>query len=105
MLEQEGWEIRLRRAHTPCGEIDIVAELTRAGLIAFIEVKARPALSEAAYALSARQRERLLGAAAILLDLHPEWSGHDFRFDLILLDATGRMRRIANAFRIGDGQD
>jgi len=102
MLEQEGWEIRLRRANTSRGEIDIVAELARARLIAFIEVKARPVLSEAAYALSARQRERLLGAAAILLDLHPEWSGYDFRFDLILLDAAGRMRRIADAFRIGD---
>lgn len=102
MLEKQGWTVLLRRARTPCGEIDIVALDPAASLIAFIEVKARPVLSEAAQALSARQRRRLLGAAAILIDRHTHWSNYDFRFDLILMDDAGRLRRIANAFRIGD---
>ena len=49
------------------------------------------------------QRERLLGAAAILLDRHPDWNRCSLRFDLVLLDGNGCMRRITDAFRIGDG--
>lgn len=102
MLQRDGWSVLLRRARTPCGEIDIVAESPDTGLIAFIEVKSRATLGEAARALSAGQRARLLGAAEILLDRHPNWAGRGLRFDLILLDGDGRMRRIADAFRIGD---
>jgi putative endonuclease len=101
-LEKQGWTVLLRRARTPYGEIDIVALDPAAALIAFIEVKARRVLCEAAHALSARQRKRLIGAAAILIDRHPQWSDYDFRFDLILMDDTGSLRRVANAFRIGD---
>ena len=39
VLEGQGWVVLLKRARTACGEIDIVAELPEAGLIAFIEVK------------------------------------------------------------------
>ncbi len=103
VLEDQGWVVLLKRARTACGEIDIVAELPEAGLIAFVEVKARATLADAARALSPRQRERLLGAAAILLDRHPHWNRCSLRFDLVLLDGRGGMRRITDAFRIGDG--
>ncbi len=105
-LEAEGWTVLLRRARTACGEIDIVAELPQAApglaLIAFIEVKSRPTFAAAAQALTARQRQRLLGAAEVLLQRYPQWSDSPLRFDLVLLDGTGRLRRIADAFRIGD---
>jgi putative endonuclease len=101
-LEQEGWVVLLRRARTACGEIDIVAELPRAALIAFVEVKARASLCDAACALSRKQRNRLAGAAEILLGQNPHWSTRDLRFDLVLLDRAGRMRRIADAFRAED---
>ena len=101
-LQRRAWTILLRRAQTACGEIDIVAGHAASATIAFIEVKSRPVLSDAAGALSPRQRRRLIGAAEILQGLHPEWSGHTLRFDLIAVDAQGRMRRIADAFRIGD---
>ncbi len=101
-LRQRGWTILLRRARTPAGEIDIVALHPAEDTIAFIEVKARPVLSEAACALSVRQRRRLIAAAGILEGLHPEWSGRMLRFDLIAVDDDGRMRRIVDAFRIGD---
>ena len=106
VLEAEGWTVLLRRARTACGEIDIVAELpgtgSRPGLIAFVEVKSRAAFGDAAHALTARQRQRLIDAAEILLQRHPHWSGSSLRFDLFLLDGTGAMRRVADAFRIGD---
>ncbi len=105
-LEADGWTVLLRRARTACGEIDIVAERPRteqaAALIAFIEVKSRRVFGAAAHAVTQRQRQRLIGAAEILLQRHPHWSGSDLRFDLVLLDGAGRMRRVADAFRLGD---
>lgn len=69
------------------------------GLLAILEVKARPTLTDAAYALSARQRIRLLAAADALLAEHPDWGRVGVRFDVLIVDAVGRVRRIADAFR------
>lgn len=96
-LEAEGWTVLARRLRTAAGEIDMVAE--REGLLAIIEVKQRPSLAEAAYALAPRQQARLLTAAEILLAEHPEWGREGVRFDLLLVDAQGAVRRITDAFR------
>lgn len=96
-LEAEGWVLRARRRRTAAGEIDLVAE--RRGLLAVVEVKARRCLADAAVALGPRQRARLLGAAEILLAENPDWGRAGVRFDLIVVDAAGRVRRITDAFR------
>jgi putative endonuclease len=96
-LIADDWSILARRLRTPVGEIDIVAE--RDGLLAILEVKARPSLIEAAYAITERQRRRLLGAAAVMLATHPTWGQNGIRFDVIVVDATGKVRRIIDAFR------
>ena len=96
-LVGDGWEIVGRRLRTASGEVDLVA--VRDGLTAFVEVKSRPALSEAAAALSTRQRSRLLAAAGLLLADNPTWGRTGVRFDVVLVDAAGRVRRIADAFR------
>lgn len=96
-LDAEGWSILARRARTPAGEIDIVAE--RQGLLAFVEVKRRASLAGAAVALTPRQCARLLAAAEILLAAHPDWGRAGVRFDVMLVDPAGRLRRIADAFR------
>lgn len=102
VLVADGWTVLARRARTPAGEVDIVASrITEAGhgLLAFVEVKARPALSQAAAALTSRQQHRLLDAAAILLARNPGWQHASIRFDLLLVDRAGTVRRIADAFR------
>jgi putative endonuclease len=96
-LEADGWTVLARRRRTAAGEIDMVAE--REGLLAIIEVKHRPSLVEAAYALAPRQQARLLAAAEILLAEQPEWGREGVRFDLLLVDGQGRVRRIIDAFR------
>jgi putative endonuclease len=96
-LEADGWAILAERLRTAAGEIDLVAE--RDGLLAIIEVKHRPGLSEAAYALGARQRARLLTAGEIVLGEHPAWGRAGVRFDVIVVDGAGVVRRIADAFR------
>ena len=96
-LERDGWQVLGRRLRTEAGEVDMVAE--RDGLLAIVEVKARPTLSEAAAALSPRQRSRLSSAAEILLAENPGWGREGVRFDLLLVDAGMAVRRIADAFR------
>ena len=86
-LEQDGWTILARRLRTPAGEIDLIVE--REGLLAIVEVKARPCLAEAAASMSPRQQARLVAATDIVLAEHP-------------VDAAGVVRRISDAFRGGD---
>jgi putative endonuclease len=99
-LARDGWEVLARRARTPAGEIDLVVE--RDGLLAFVEVKARPSLSEAALALGARQRARLLAAAECWIAAYPGHGAAGMRFDVVIVAADGTARRIADAFRVGD---
>lgn len=99
-LLREGWRVLARRARTPAGEIDLVAE--RDGLLAFVEVKARPSLNEAAYALGPRQRARLVAAAECWIAANPGHGAAGMRFDVVIVAADGTARRIADAFRLGD---
>ena len=96
-LLAEGWTILARRIRTGAGEIDIAAE--RDGLLALVEVKARPKLAEAAAAIGPRQRARLLAAATVLLGENPGWGTAGVRFDVMVVDAAGQVRRITDAFR------
>jgi len=97
-LVADGWTVLARRLRTVAGEIDLVAE--RHGLLAIIEVKRRARLADAALALGPRQRARLIAAAEILLAEHPGWGQAGVRFDVLLVDAAGTVRRIADAFRV-----
>ena len=96
-LAADGWTIVGRRLRTAAGEVDLVA--TREGLTAFVEVKSRPSLSDAAASLGARQQARLVAAAGLLLAANPDWGLAGVRFDVVLVDQAGRVRRIADAFR------
>ena len=99
-LTADGWIIHARRLRTKAGEIDAVAE--KAGILSIIEVKARPTLAQAASALTVRQQARLIGACDIILGEHPDWGANGVRFDVLIVDPAGRIRRIADAFRLGD---
>lgn len=97
-LEAEGWAVLARRVRTPAGELDLVAE--RDGLLAFVEVKARATLGAAALALGPRQRARLIAAAEAWMAGNPGHGAAGVRFDVLMVDAAGRVRRIADAFRL-----
>lgn len=99
-LIRDGWTIHARRLRTEAGEVDAVAE--KDGILAIVEVKARPTLAEAAIALTNRQKLRLMGACDLILARNPNWGVNGVRFDTILVDPEGRVRRIADAFRVGD---
>jgi putative endonuclease len=97
-LAADGWAILGRRMRTKAGEIDAVAE--KDGLLAFVEVKARPTLAMAAEALRPRQQARLMAAAEILLAENPGWGMNGVRFDVLLVDPQHRVRRIKDAIRL-----
>lgn len=96
-LRRDGWQVLARRLRTPAGEIDLVAD--REGITALIEVKARPSLAGAAFALQPRQQARLLAAGEIALANNPGWGRAGVRFDVLLVDASGAVRRVKDAFR------
>ena len=70
-LMAKGYRILAKRFRTPHGEIDLVAR--RRNLIAFVEVKARASLDEAAYAVTPRQRARIIDAAQGWLAAQSAW--------------------------------
>src|SRR5712664_4255482 len=74
-LMAKGYRILAKRFRTPYGEIDIVAR--RRNLLAFVEVKARASLDEAAYAVTPRQQRRIIDAAQAWLMAHPEHANFD----------------------------
>src|ERR1700761_5063587 len=99
-LVADGWTICARRLRTAAGEVDVVAE--KAGVLAIVEVKSRPTLAAAAVALTPGQQMRLMAACEIILAEHPEWGCQGVRFDVLLVNPAGQVRRIADAFRVGD---
>jgi putative endonuclease len=65
----KGYRILKKRFRTPYGEIDLVAR--KRNLLAFVEVKARASLDEAAYAVTPRQQQRIIAATQAWLMAHP----------------------------------
>ncbi len=93
-LQLTGWRILARRARTGAGELDIVAR--RGSVLAFVEVKARGNLETALGAVTPRQRQRLLRAAAIWRGKRPDLNMLEVRFDLIVC-APWQLPRIQQA--------
>src|ERR1700742_2586331 len=96
VLIAKGYRILARRFRTPHGEIDIVAR--RRNLVAFVEVKARANLDDAAYAVTPRQQARIIAAAQVWLMAHPEHEGYDLRFDAMLIAPRRLPRHVLSAF-------
>jgi putative endonuclease len=95
-LMAKGYRILARRFRTRHGEIDLVAK--RRNLVAFVEVKARASLDEAAFAVTPRQKARIIDAAQAWLMAHPEHAELDLRFDAMLIAPRHLPRHVIAAF-------
>jgi putative endonuclease len=95
-LVAKGYRIVARRWRSVLGEVDIVARRRR--LLAFVEVKARATLDEAAGAVLPHQRRRIIGAARAWLAAHPDDAARDIRFDVMLVAPRRIPRHIQAAF-------
>ena len=95
-LMAKGYRILAKRYRTAHGEIDLVAR--RRNLIAFIEIKTRANLDEAAYAMTPRQQQRIIDAAQGWLVAHPEHAEFELRFDAMLIAPRSLPRHVLAAF-------
>ena len=95
-LMAKGYRILAKRFRTPYGEIDLVAK--RRNLIAFVEVKARATLDDAAFAVTLRQQQRIIAAAQAWLAAQPEYAEFELRFDAMLIAPRRLPRHVLAAF-------
>jgi putative endonuclease len=95
-LMAKGYRILAKRFRTPHGEIDLVAR--KRNLLAFVEVKARANLDDAAYAVTPRQQARIIAAAQAWLMAHPEHAEFELRFDAVLIAPRRLPRHLLAAF-------
>jgi putative endonuclease len=95
-LMAKGYRILAKRFRTPYGEIDLVAR--KRNLVAFVEVKARASLDDAAWAVTPRQQARIIDAAQAWLMAHPEHAEFELRFDVILIAPRRLPRHLLAAF-------
>lgn len=97
-LMAQGWRILARDWRCKSGEIDLIAR--RRHIVAFIEVKYRPALAGAGESLQARQRQRIMRAAGQYMATRPALAGLDMRFDAVLVSPWRLPAHIVDAWRI-----
>lgn len=98
LLRAKGYRILVSRHLTPYGEIDIVAE--RFGLLAFIEVKARPDATSGLYSITPAKQKHIAQAAEYFLGRHPGYGKRGMRFDLVLCRPFRLPRHIKDAWRL-----
>ena len=82
-LRLYGYKILARRYAHPLGEIDVIA--VRRGVLAMVEVKARPDFDSALGAVTRRQQLRISRAAQVFLTQNRRYIHHTIRFDLIVI--------------------
>jgi len=91
-----GYAISDRRWRGAGGEIDLVAR--NGEDLIFVEVKKSRDFARAAEQLSQRQMMRIYNTASEFLAGEPNGQDTNVRFDVALMDGTGHIQVIENAF-------
>lgn len=99
-LNAKGYRVLARRFKTPVGEIDIVA--ARGRRLAFVEVKRRTTLDEAANSVTPQAQRRMIRAAQYWLGRWPKYASHDPCFDVVLLAPRQWPKHLQDAFGVPD---
>jgi putative endonuclease len=97
LLRLKGYSVA-RRYSVSGGEIDLIAR--RGGSIAFVEVKARADLDDAAGAISATKRRRIARAARVWLSRNPWAAGLTLRGDAVFVAPRRLPRHAASAYTL-----
>lgn len=92
---RRGLRLECRRWRGKRGEIDLI--LREEDRVIFVEVKKSRDFARAAESLSARQVQRILGAAEEFVAGEPKGLLTEMRFDLAMVDGIGRIEILENA--------
>jgi putative endonuclease len=98
LLRVKGYSILERRFRSRAGEIDLIAR--RGRRLAFVEVKARATVDQAAWSITPRQQARIARAAEHWLAMQGETQDFDMSFDVVLVVPWGWPRHMVSAFRV-----
>jgi putative endonuclease len=93
---RRGYTLACERWRGKRGEIDLIMR-SNADLI-FVEVKKSQSFERAALRVSRRQIDRIMGSAEEFLAGEPNGALTNVRFDVALVDQTGQLRIVENAF-------
>lgn len=94
--QRRGFATAARRWRGRGGEIDLVVR--DASALVFVEVKKSRDFARAAAHLTPRQMQRIYVTAEEYIANEPNGSLTPMRFDVALVDASGRLKIIENAF-------
>ena len=94
--ESRGARIAARRWRGRAGEIDLI--LREGARVVFVEVKKADTHAAAVDRLGLRQQNRICAAASEFIGGEPMGQNTEVRFDVALMDASGRIEIIPNAF-------
>lgn len=97
--ERRGFALARERWRGKRGEIDLI--MRDGDALVFIEVKKSQSFQRAAQRITPRQMNRIYGAAEEYLAGEPKGALTDVRFDVALVDQTGDMQIMENAFGHG----
>lgn len=98
LLTAKGYRILARRYHAPGGEIDVIA--LKAGAIAFVEIKARADIDDAATAITEEKRRRISKAARFWLARRGQSARFVVRGDAIFIAPWRRPRHVRACFAL-----
>ncbi len=93
---QTGHKVAARRWRCAAGEIDLIMRADET--VVFVEVKRAKDFDRAVARLGTRQLDRIYRAASVFLGTEPKGQDTDTRFDVALVNETGAMRVIENAY-------
>lgn len=91
-----GYDMLARRWRGKAGEVDLICQ--RENCLIFVEVKSASTHAIAGQRLFRRQMDRICMAACEFCGDRPDGLLSEMRFDAALVDGTGRIEVIENAF-------
>jgi putative endonuclease len=93
---RRGFTLACERWRGKRGEIDLI--MRHGPDLVFVEVKKSKSFQHAALRITRRQMDRIIGSAEEFLANEPNGSLTNVRFDVALVDQTGQLRILENAF-------
>lgn len=97
-LQSAGLELVARNFRCRWGELDLI--VWDGPILVFVEVRYRQdaRFGGAAESVNVHKQRKLIKAAQLFLQQHPQWLDKSARFDIVAIEEPARIEWIKNAF-------